>query len=99
MSIRPVLDARRALPTMEGAGVKLHRAFGFADIYDEDEANRIVEAQAVVVQDPPAPAPAPRQVELGKSTRLSAIIGTQPQAEPVTVDAATGEITGQEGQE
>ncbi len=31
MSIRPVLDARRALPTMEGAGVKLHRAFGFAD--------------------------------------------------------------------
>jgi len=74
-------------------------AFGFAGIYDEDEANRIVEAQAVVVQDPPAPAPAPRQVELGKSTRLSAIIGTQPQAEPVTVDAATGEITGQEGQE
>lgn len=31
MSIRPVLDARTALPTMEGAGVKLHRAFGFAD--------------------------------------------------------------------
>lgn len=31
MSIRPVLDARPALPTMEGAGVKLHRAFGFHD--------------------------------------------------------------------
>lgn len=74
-------------------------AFGFAGIYDEDEANRIVDAQAVVVQAPPAPAPAPRQVELGKSSRLSAIIGTQPQADPVTVDAATGEITGQEGQE
>jgi len=31
MSIRPVLETRRAQPTMEGAGVKLHRAFGFAD--------------------------------------------------------------------
>ena len=31
MSIRPVIDARQALPTMEGAGVKLHRAFGFRD--------------------------------------------------------------------
>ena len=29
MSIRPVTEARRATPTMEGAGVKLHRAFGF----------------------------------------------------------------------
>ncbi|OYX45251.1 MAG: hypothetical protein B7Z02_01370 [Rhodobacterales bacterium 32-67-9] len=29
MSIRPVLESRRAQPTMEGAGVKLHRAFGF----------------------------------------------------------------------
>lgn len=31
MSIRPVLDTRRATPTLEGAGVKLHRAFGFTD--------------------------------------------------------------------
>lgn len=31
MSIRPVLESRRATPTMEGAGVKLHRAFGFQD--------------------------------------------------------------------
>jgi len=31
MSIRPVLETRNAVPTMEGAGVKLHRAFGFHD--------------------------------------------------------------------
>ena len=31
MSIRPVAAATRAVPTMEGAGVKLHRAFGFQD--------------------------------------------------------------------
>lgn len=31
MSIRPVLEARSATPTREGAGVRLHRAFGFAD--------------------------------------------------------------------
>ena len=31
MSIRPVTEARMATPTMEGAGVKLHRAFGFQD--------------------------------------------------------------------
>ncbi|MCV2864558.1 pirin family protein [Albidovulum sediminicola] len=31
MSIRPVLESRNAMPTMEGAGVKLHRAFGFRD--------------------------------------------------------------------
>lgn len=29
MSIRPTLETRAALETMEGAGVKLHRAFGF----------------------------------------------------------------------
>lgn len=29
MSIRPTLESRRAVPTMEGAGVRLHRAFGF----------------------------------------------------------------------
>ena len=31
MSIRPVLESRAAQATMEGAGVKLHRAFGFHD--------------------------------------------------------------------
>ena len=31
MSIRPVTHESRAVPTMEGAGVKLHRAFGFHD--------------------------------------------------------------------
>jgi len=31
MSIRPVLEARNAVPTMEGAGVHLHRVFGFHD--------------------------------------------------------------------
>ena len=31
MSIRPVLETRPAMPTMEGAGVHLHRAFGFRD--------------------------------------------------------------------
>lgn len=31
MSIRPILERRTAQPTMEGAGVHLHRAFGFQD--------------------------------------------------------------------
>lgn len=31
MSLRPTLETRKAIPTMEGAGVKLHRAFGFQD--------------------------------------------------------------------
>jgi redox-sensitive bicupin YhaK (pirin superfamily) len=31
MSIRPVLSATRARPTLEGAGVRLHRAFGFQE--------------------------------------------------------------------
>ncbi|WP_204113760.1 pirin family protein [Shimia biformata] len=31
MSIRPVLETRKAIPAMEGAGVHLHRAFGFQD--------------------------------------------------------------------
>ncbi|MFS4582545.1 pirin family protein [Phaeobacter sp. C3_T13_0] len=31
MSIRPILETRPATPTLEGAGVKLHRAFGFHD--------------------------------------------------------------------
>lgn len=31
MSIRPVVETRNATPTLEGAGVKLHRAFGFQD--------------------------------------------------------------------
>ena len=31
MSLRPTIETRKAMPTMEGAGVKLHRAFGFQD--------------------------------------------------------------------
>ncbi len=31
MSLRPILETRQAVPTIEGAGVKLHRAFGFQD--------------------------------------------------------------------
>ena len=31
MSIRPILEQNRAQPTYEGAGVHLHRAFGFGD--------------------------------------------------------------------
>ena len=31
MSIRPILETRAAQPALEGAGVHLHRAFGFAD--------------------------------------------------------------------
>lgn len=31
MSVRPILEKRQAKPTLEGAGVHLHRAFGFTD--------------------------------------------------------------------
>lgn len=68
-------------------------AFGFAGIYDEDEANRIVDAQAVPVT-PAAPAPAPVAAP-GKSSRLAAIIGNTgvetavPKGETITPD---GEI-------
>jgi redox-sensitive bicupin YhaK (pirin superfamily) len=31
MSLRPTIETRKAVPTIEGAGVKLHRAFGFQD--------------------------------------------------------------------
>ncbi len=36
MSLRPTLETRRAQPIMEGAGVHLHRAFGFGDPSDLD---------------------------------------------------------------
>jgi redox-sensitive bicupin YhaK (pirin superfamily) len=36
MSIRPVKSISQAVPTMEGAGVKLHRAFGFGKTEDYD---------------------------------------------------------------
>ncbi|MSO57282.1 MAG: pirin family protein [Acidobacteria bacterium] len=36
MSIRPVRDVRQAVPTMEGAGVALRRAFGFGNTNDFD---------------------------------------------------------------
>lgn len=31
MSVRPVVQSTTATPTLEGAGVHLHRAFGFGD--------------------------------------------------------------------
>ena len=36
MSIRPVLETRASRPTLEGAGVHLHRAFGFNDPSEAD---------------------------------------------------------------
>ncbi len=36
MSIRPVRDIRQSVPTMEGAGVALRRAFGFGNTSDFD---------------------------------------------------------------
>ena len=36
MSLRPVKKVVEAKPTMEGAGVKLHRAFGFGDTTEFD---------------------------------------------------------------
>ncbi len=36
MSIRPVIETRRAQPHIEGAGVHLHRAFGFQDPSEAD---------------------------------------------------------------
>src|ERR1051326_3853470 len=36
MSIRPVKQLARSEPTIEGAGVHLHRAFGFGDTTDFD---------------------------------------------------------------
>ncbi|GKY88708.1 pirin family protein [Sinisalibacter aestuarii] len=36
MSLRPVVSTNQAVPTMEGAGVKLHRGFGFHDPREYD---------------------------------------------------------------
>ena len=36
MSLRPVLETRQARPHVEGAGVHLHRAFGFGDPSEQD---------------------------------------------------------------
>ena len=36
MSLRSTLETRKAQPTMEGAGVHLHRAFGFQDTSELD---------------------------------------------------------------
>ena len=36
MSIRPIKFSSEAKPTMEGAGVHLHRVFGFGDTSDFD---------------------------------------------------------------
>ncbi|MDP2738413.1 MAG: pirin family protein [Pseudorhodobacter sp.] len=54
MSIRPVLESRSARPTLEGAGVHLHRAFGFADpteldpflLFDDFRGERPADYQA-----------------------------------------------------
>ena len=54
MSIRPVLESRHARPTLEGAGVHLHRAFGFADpteldpflLFDDFRGERPADYQA-----------------------------------------------------
>lgn len=62
-------------------------AFGFAGIYDEDEAQRIVESHAVQ-QAPQAQQTVvlpPKQVAQGKSSRLSAIVGAAKDAEDATV--------------
>lgn len=59
-------------------------AFGFAGIYDEDEANRIIDAQAI--QMPETRPAAPRQAEVGKSSRLASIVGTTPQQPIETVE-------------
>jgi phage recombination protein Bet len=82
-------------------------AFGFAGIYDEDEASRIVDAQVVqVVQASNAPAPAaPAVAAPGKSSRLSAIMGTtgvvdapiiEAKAEPVPVGQADTDLPWQD---
>ena len=36
MSIRPIKNVSQAIPTLEGAGVKLHRAFGFQNPSEND---------------------------------------------------------------
>jgi len=36
MSLRPTLETRKSVPTTEGAGVRLHRAFGFQDLSELD---------------------------------------------------------------
>ena len=36
MTFRPVTQTTRAQPTMEGAGVHLHRVFGFGDPSESD---------------------------------------------------------------
>ncbi|GAB4306190.1 MAG: pirin family protein [Roseovarius sp.] len=36
MSLRPVVETRAAMPAVEGAGVHLHRAFGFRDPHELD---------------------------------------------------------------
>ena len=63
-------------------------AFGFAGIYDEDEAHRIIDAQAVQAPQPPKEVAQIRQVEAGKSSRLSSIVGAAKEAETVEVTEA-----------
>jgi len=67
-------------------------AFGFAGIYDEDEASRIIDAQPVAA---PAPAPAPPP-QPGKSSRLSAIIGATGISEPAAEEPIEADIIEEE---
>ncbi|MGI9352672.1 MAG: pirin family protein [Rhizobiaceae bacterium] len=54
MSLRPTIETRMAVPTLEGAGVKLHRAFGFTEpeeldpflLFDDFRNERPVDYQA-----------------------------------------------------
>lgn len=57
-------------------------AFGFAGIYDEDEARRIIDATPDAI--PAQPSAAPRQLEAKKSSRLHDII--QSSGVPVDVE-------------
>ena len=61
-------------------------AFGFAGIYDEDEASRIVDANRVV-DVTPKPTPAPAIAE-GRPSRVAAIVGANKKQEPVTIQQA-----------
>jgi phage recombination protein Bet len=58
--------------------------FGFAGIFDEDEARRIVDANPAIEMPTTAPPPA---LAAGRPSRVAAIVGAAKQAAPVTVEA------------
>lgn len=65
-------------------------AFGFAGIYDEDEAKRIVEGQQMidVTPAPQQQQAAPAMAE-GRPSRVAAIVGAKKAAEPVQVEPSS----------